>query len=233
MLQKINRTQTKGEQAYQVIKASIIKNELLPGREVSIDSLANSLGISHTPVREAVARLGNDGLIDYEAHKKLKVSQISADDVAQIYEVRKLLEPYAAANVIAGFSADPDLKPMVRRLLEKAVGLCRGVTEPIDYAAYLQIDADLDEIFIRSTDNALFREVYRLVGERSLRVRTYAEAASNSPPVEMMRQVTEEHVSILEALLEANSDIARARVLQHLGNGERRTLNTLRNKLGM
>ena len=93
MLQKINRTQTKGEQAYQVIKASIIKNELLPGREVSIDSLANSLGISHTPVREAVARLGNDGLINYEAHKKLKVSQISADHVSQIYEVRKLLEP--------------------------------------------------------------------------------------------------------------------------------------------
>ncbi len=64
MLPKINKTKTKSEQAYEVIKESIIKNELLPGEEISIDSLASSLGISHTPVREAVARLGNDGLIN-------------------------------------------------------------------------------------------------------------------------------------------------------------------------
>ena len=231
MLPKINKTKTKSEQAYEVIKESIIQNELLPGEEISIDSLANSLGISHTPVREAVARLSNDGLINYEAHKKLRVSKIIPEDVRQIYEVRRLLEPYAATRVIDVAPKDPLLMKDLRRLFEKASHVCGNDKDRIDTKAYLEIDAQIDEIFLRSSGKTLFGEVYNLVEERSLRVRTFAEAVSSDSQAELMRLVTAEHLSILEALIEGNIDIAKVRVLQHLENGEARTLKALQEKL--
>jgi DNA-binding GntR family transcriptional regulator len=231
MLPKINKTKTKSEQAHEVIKESIIKNELLPGEEISIDSLASSLGISHTPVREAVARLSNDGLINYEAHKKLRVSKITPEDVRQIYEVRRLLEPYAATRVIDAAPKDPSMMKDLRRLFAKASQVCNSDHDRIDTKAYLEIDARIDEIFLRSAGQTLFGEVYNLVEERSLRVRTFAEAVSSDSQAELMRLVTAEHLSILEALIEGNIDIAKVRVLQHLKNGEARTLKALQEKL--
>jgi DNA-binding GntR family transcriptional regulator len=231
MLPKINKTKTKSEQAYEVIKESIIKNELLPGEGISIDSLAGSLGISHTPVREAVARLSNDGLINYEAHKKLRVSKIIPEDVRQIYEVRRLLEPYAAIRVIDAAPKDPSMMNDLRRIFEKASQVCNSDNDRIDTQAYLDIDAQIDEIFLRAAGKTLFGEVYNFVEERSLRVRTFAEAVSSDSQAELMRLVTAEHLSILEALIEGNIDIAKVRVLQHLKNGEARTLKALQEKL--
>ena len=232
MLKKIGTTKTKSEQAYQAIKDSIIKNELLPGMEISIGSLADSLGISHTPVREAVARLNADGLVNYEAHKKLSVSKITEEDVSQIYELRRLLEPYAASRVIAALPNDLKLEQRLQKILEKATQILQSDIEHINYRDYLEIDNELDKAFIRSAGKTLLREVLTLVGERSVRIRTFAEAVSNNKQSEMMRLVTEEHLSIIQALLEENTEITKVRVLEHLKNGEARTLNAIRNKLG-
>jgi|GEM_PF-7003504 len=85
--------------------------------------------------------------------------------------------------------------------------------------------------FLRSASKTLFGEVYNLVEERSLRVRTFAEAVSSDSPAELMRLVTSKHLSILEAFIEGNIYIAKVRVLQHLKNGEARTLKALQQKL--
>ena len=149
----------------------------------------------------------------------------------QIYEVRRLLEPYAATRVIDAAPKDPLLMKDLRRLFEKASQVCNSDNDRIDTQSYLDIDARIDEIFLRSAGKTLFGEVYNFVEERSLRVRTFAEAVSSDSQAELMRLVTAEHLSILEALIEGNIDIAKVRVLQHLKNGEARTLKALQEKL--
>lgn len=108
--------ETLSEKAYSAVKDSILKNELLPNQILSIDSLARSLAISRTLVREAVARLSADGLIDYEAHKRSRVPRITEADVRQVYEAQRLLEPYVASMVAANISADAWLRKCLTEL---------------------------------------------------------------------------------------------------------------------
>ena len=93
-MKKLNNigARTLREKAYQSIKESVLTNTFMPGESLSTDLLAESLGISHTPIREAVVRLADEGILDYEPNKKLRVSEITEKDVKQVYEVRRLLE---------------------------------------------------------------------------------------------------------------------------------------------
>ena len=65
------------DRAYNAIKKSILSNEMLPGQSFSIGSLAGELGISETPVREALVKIKAEGFIEYEPHKKPLVAKIT------------------------------------------------------------------------------------------------------------------------------------------------------------
>jgi len=104
------------ERAYNAIKDSILRNELLPGEVLSIDSLAKALGISQTPVREALTKLSADGLLEYERNKGFRVASITEDDVHETYEVRRLLEPYVARLVVNKVPTDPKLRRKLHEL---------------------------------------------------------------------------------------------------------------------
>lgn len=224
---------TLSERAYWIIKDFILKNRLLPGEDLSISSLAESLGISQTPVREALARLSADGLIDYEPHKKLRVATITEEDVFQAYEVRRLLEPYAASLVTRDISRDSNLKESVQKVCEKAREILQNPVDRIDYEDYLSIDLSLHDIFVEAAGKTLFREVFVFVGDHSLRIRTFVEAVSKASPNKMTHTITEEHLQILEALLTHDPDEAQKRVSQHLANGEARTIEVIRKRLSL
>lgn len=230
MLEKIGKTKTKGEQAYEAIKASILTNELLPGRKISIDSLASSLGISHTPVREAVARLSNDGLIVYESHKKPRVSGITADFVRQVYEVRKLLEPHLVGKVIAAIPLFPDFKIFALNLRAKATQILETQSKKIDINLYLEIDLQLNDLLVRPAQNTVLGEVVASVNNRSLRLRSYAElvAAGDLDRCDLMHCITNEHYMIVESLLQEKTTECKRLVRRHLKAGELRTLEAIK-----
>jgi DNA-binding GntR family transcriptional regulator len=226
-------TKTLREQAYEAIKDMILKHDFLPNEGLSISSLAGALGISQTPVREALGRLSADGLIDYEPHKRLRVAAITEEDVRQAYEVRKLLEPYAASLVASSVSTDADLKKNLRTLYEKAKGICETAVDLINFESYLSVDLELNDIFLKVSGHTLFREVLGFVSDRSLRIRTFLEAVYKTSPNNMVHVITKEHLQILEALLKGDPAKAQARVRKHLDNGETRTLKAIKNKLNV
>jgi DNA-binding GntR family transcriptional regulator len=224
-------TRTLHEQAYRKIKKLILQNDFMPGEYLSINSLATALGISHTPVREALARLQTDGLIHYESNRRLRVSDITEEDVSQVYDVRKILEPHAATLVIASLSKDSRLMTTVERLREKAEEISKATPEEIDFEEYLQIDLTLNDIFTEAAGKTLFRDVLTLVENRSLRIRMFAESASKNNSGTMIHGITKEHLEIIDALLERDTAEAKAAVLNHLKNGELRTLKTIKVRL--
>lgn len=227
---KINVSQTKSELAYQAIKDAIISNELLPGEEVSMGSLADYLGISPTPVREAVARLHSDGLIKYEAHKRLTISEITENDIAEIYAVRRLIEPYVAEKAASVLSESSEKMDSIKMLREKAERLAEQKGD-IDYDDYLEIDKKLDQFLLDQIGQGVLFEVYQFVSERSMRARTFSEAASDQKPTSMMRKITLEHLEILDALLARNPKLVREKVHEHLVKGEERTKEAVRGRL--
>jgi DNA-binding GntR family transcriptional regulator len=106
--------------AYATIRADIIAGRHRPGTHLREEQLAGALGVSRTPVREALRRLAAEGLINFLPNQGAFVSSWSAEDLRKIFELRALLESTAAGQA-APRMAEADL----RRLRELAAGMVR------------------------------------------------------------------------------------------------------------
>ena len=95
------------EQAYEQIKERILSNALPPGTQILEQQLADDLGMSRTPVREAAMRLATEGLVEVRPRHGVRVLPISASDMREIYDILTALESAAAeACARRGLSAD-------------------------------------------------------------------------------------------------------------------------------
>jgi DNA-binding GntR family transcriptional regulator len=88
---------TKAEAVYEELRRRILSGALEPAAPLNQEALAPELGVSVTPVREAMRRLEAEGLVQFEAHKTVIVRPLSRDELAEIYDVRLKLDPHAAA----------------------------------------------------------------------------------------------------------------------------------------
>ena len=231
MLEQVT-TETLQEKVYEAIKDSIMRNDLLPGQPLSIDELARSLGVSPTPVREALTRLSGDGLVERARNRTACVAEITEDDVHQTYEVRKLLEPYATSLVAKRLSINPNLEESLREIKEEAEGIQEILATTISltssqYEAYLEIDLRLQEVMLETLGNTLLGKVLCLVASHSLRIRSFVEASARPSKGKMLCNINRDHLAVIKTLLSADSERTQEAVKQHLNNAEERTLQQL------
>ena len=97
---------TKSEAAFQELRARILDGSLEPGATIDQEAVATALGLSITPVREALRRLDSEGLVRVEAHRMVRVASLSAVEVRDLYAVRIRLDPFAAALAAEFATAD-------------------------------------------------------------------------------------------------------------------------------
>ncbi|MGP4020496.1 GntR family transcriptional regulator [Saccharopolyspora sp. 5N708] len=110
---------SKSDVAYVELRELILTGALLPGSRLAQHDLAGSLGMSITPLREAIRRLSSEGLVDLDAHRDARVARMSATEARQLFEVRLSLDP-SAAELAATRRTDDDIAAMrgaVERLL--------------------------------------------------------------------------------------------------------------------
>ena len=82
-------------QVYQHLRESIVRGVLKPGEMYSEHQISLSLGVSKTPVREAMLQLNQEGMIEYYPYRGLRVKEIGEDDLREIFEMRCAIESYA------------------------------------------------------------------------------------------------------------------------------------------
>lgn len=212
--------------AYETISEAIMKHELMPGETLTITSLANKLGISPTPVREAVVLLSNEGILDYEANKRVRVSQIQREDVCEVYEARRLLEGHIARKLAVAVGEKSVLIETLEALKAEIYHLMETKQGAEQYTI---IDLKLHELFLEMVENSVIKELFYMVGNKSLRIRTFLEASNLEKGVseEALQPSAQEHLEIVEALLSVDVDRAVAAVDLHLKNSEERTLNSM------
>src|SRR5579875_3829314 len=129
--------------AYTAVKCMILDQEIAPGTRVAIDVLAEQLGVSQTPVREALARLEGDGLVVREPNGRLYAANILDRPVfEQLYAMRLLLEPEAAA-LAAKTDAAADLVTLRACLATMSPSAAKA--SPADYVAFVTADATFHE----------------------------------------------------------------------------------------
>jgi DNA-binding GntR family transcriptional regulator len=203
------------DQIYEAIQQSIVNNSYKPGEELQIDRLAEEFGVSTTPIREALIRLESSGLVQLIPNKGARVTAFREEDIRDTWEVRKLLEPYAA-----GLTAEQDLSQEIQELNSAFEMLERGSQ---DGNLYIQSDIQLHELLYSHLSNELLKETLHNILQRSMRMRYFAEDVSKMHD-QVVQEVIIEHKRILQALTARDREKTVEAVRRHIENGERRAL---------
>lgn len=193
------------DQAYQVIKEAIISLELEPGERLKESTLAEELGISKTPIREALTRLQHEGLVETIRFKGASVAQIDDHDVEEIFEFRELLEGAAVKRAAIAFSSE-DLQKGEALLEEMRAAYKSG-----DMGCYAKASRDFHVLFIKKFGNQRMLSVLKTFDDQLERVRLTAIRTLGNIPL-----FIEDYAKILEALKAQNPGEAESALLAHL-----------------
>jgi DNA-binding GntR family transcriptional regulator len=144
-----------GEEVYNVLFAQIMSLQIAPGARITIDALARDLGVSPTPVREALGRLEGEGLIHRTHLVGYRAApQLSRRQFDDLYDLRLMLEPYAAAKAAERIS-DEALAELVALGGEMTAD---GQGGPLAYGRFAQLDQRFHDEIARAGGNELVEE---------------------------------------------------------------------------
>lgn len=178
-----------GDTVYRAIRDAILGRRLRPGDSLSVPDLARKLGVSRSPVRDAVLQLVAEGLAWEEPRKGASVARLGADDLDEVHEVRESLEGLAARLCASRISPE-ELSGLMRVLDDQAEAVARG-----DGDAYRETDRRFHEKIARSCGNGrLERFLGALHGQ--MRVALRIAAASR----EHIEKGHREHRAVLDAI---------------------------------
>ena len=116
---------SQAERAYDEIKRRILENDMPAGFQALEQELAESLGMSRTPVREALIRLANEGMVEIRPRHGMRVLPISPDDMREIYEILTSLEATAAEMAATRGVSEEELGALKRAVAEMDEALGR------------------------------------------------------------------------------------------------------------
>lgn len=185
---RLQRTQGFVEEVLRIIRGDIMSLRIPPDTRISIDSYARELGVSQTPIREALSMLEAMGLVTKRHYVGYcSAPQLSRKQLDELYEVRLLLEPYAARR--AAERIDEDMLAMLRRQLVAM----RSETAAESYDRFAQLDSELHDMIAAGSGNDIIQEALsRLHAHFHIfRLRSHSEVA---------REARLEHEALIEAL---------------------------------
>jgi DNA-binding GntR family transcriptional regulator len=180
------------EEAHAFLKEFILSRRFAPGQRLSVDELAARLGISRTPVKDALTRLSAEGLVDIVPRRGTFVSQLTTQDVDEIFDVRELLELYAAKRVLLSGDASvlcTDLAGYIR-----AMDLAIAGDKYVAYDAFMAHDRDFHLSILRASRNRRLVAMYE-----ALNVHIHIARAHYLRQVLGGIQANREHRQILDA----------------------------------
>lgn len=200
----IEKHQTLREKIANSIREAIIKGSLKPGERIAEPDLAEKFGISRTPLREAFRQLESEGFLTTIPRRGAVVSSLTEKDVKEFYEIKSLLEGYAASLATEKIT-DKDLKKMIsiNSQLEK-------LSEDGDVKGFFKIHNDFHDVFWKAAGNEKLYDLLNNVMQQFQRFRI----ASLILPGRMGISVTQ-HKQIIEAFQDKNHELARQLVMEN------------------
>ncbi|MET0467467.1 MAG: GntR family transcriptional regulator [Aeromicrobium sp.] len=196
---------TATDRVFALLRERIVGGELAAGSQHSIYRLSEQLDVSRTPVREAVLRLADLGLVEIERNRGVRIRGVTVADVREVFELRLLLEVPAAAA--AARLADRSLLDD----LAANVAATRAHAQAGRQADFTRVDRDFHALLASAARNPrLEAEVTRL--RDSIQARGVSTFGRSRP----LDEVASEHAPVAEAVAAREPDAAAARMASHL-----------------
>lgn len=208
------RPQGLGDAVYETVLQKLLAVEIKPEERISIDELARKLGVSQTPIREALTRLETQGLITKTHLVGYRAApQLSKEQFEQLYETRVLLEPHVAAKAAA--SIDKNTLNRLEHILDGL--LSADVRDANLLVRTAQVDSEFHRTIAAASGN---RVIARILDAIQVQVQ-FTLLRRRVEPINM-RPATVEHRRILAALRKRDSKSASVLMRQHLAASRER-----------
>ncbi|MDX3073324.1 GntR family transcriptional regulator [Streptomyces sp. NPDC088354] len=193
------------ERVYTHVKRAVLDRSYEGGTLLSEGELAEAVGVSRTPVREALLRLEAEGLLKLYPKKGALVLPVSAQEIADVVETRLLVERHAVLKLEP---VPPWLLSRLQQLLEEQ----RGHAATGDLAAFAMADRSFHAEIVRAAGNRIMSHLYDQLRDRQLRM---GVATMHADPGRIAKNITE-HTEILDALRAGDAGAAAALVERHV-----------------
>ena len=199
---------------FETLRDAIITQVLKPGERLMEIQLADEMGVSRTPVREAIRKLELEGLVIMVPRKGAYVAGVSMKDIHEVYEVRAALE-MLAVSLAAERITDEELDALERQVLRESEAESSEDTDEHTLDNIVYIDTTFHDIIYQAANNQRLVQFLNILQEQLQRFR----AASLSRPGRS-KTALEEHKQIIEALSERNGELAAKLAKEHIDNAE-------------
>lgn len=204
---------------FQTLRQAILRGELEPGERLMEIHLANRLGVSRTPIREAIRKLELEGLVLMIPRRGAEVAEITEKNLRDVLEVRCALEELAVQ--LACDRIDEDGIQNLREAAERF----REVLDSDDITKIAEADVEFHDVIFAATDN---RRLIQLLN--NLREQMYRYRIEYLKKKECYPQLLDEHKAIIEAIAGRDKDMATRITGQHINNQVDTVVGTLRQK---
>ncbi len=193
------------EQVVATIREAILNGKLEPGTLYSVYRMADEIGISRTPVREALLRLADAGMVRFERNRGFRVLRTSVRELQEVFQLRLLLEVPAAYR--AAHLADEELRVKVRKELAAMQSAAIGHDENL----FMAHDRALHELVLAaSQNNKLVNSV------RDLRFITMTLGASTVDRSRTLSDIADEHRPLVDAIENRDPNAAATAMHHHI-----------------
>lgn len=188
---------------YEVLKENILTKRFEPGMQLVEAKLSEMYGISRTPVREALFKLQKEGLVT-KTGKSYHVCKFTKEDISEVYELRKMMDIYAAKKVIREII---DTMPEAEKIIDEAYNGERIETEGIDF---ISADESFHGCIVALTGNSRLIEDYSILRDQMRAFRTIT-----SQKADRRGKAKDYHRKIYEALKNRDVDDVEAAIERH------------------
>jgi DNA-binding GntR family transcriptional regulator len=201
----VKRKVSRVDEAYDRLKSEIRTNSMPPGFQATEPEIALRLGMSRTPIREALIRLDAEGLVELKPRHGARVLPISADDMSEIYGLLISIEPDAAADLAAMGLPETELEPLEQAMHGMEQALAKGDLD--DWAA---ADDRFHLTMLEMSGNARRESFVKRLYDQVHRARIVTLRLRKPP-----EQSTREHRDVLEHIKAGDVEATRRAFRAH------------------
>lgn len=198
------------EVVFRSLREAILSGRLKPGERLMEMHLAQTLGVSRTPVREAIRKLELEGLAIMIPRKGAEVARITKKQLQDVLDVRKALEALAVQLACRHMTKDNIIR------LERAHLRVKEMSEKKDVRAMVKADVHFHEIIYNAADNDKLLQILN-----NLRQQMYRYRLEYLKNVQNHKVIVQEHEMILEAVRTADEERAAGAMRRHIVNQEK------------
>lgn len=205
------------ERVYRRLKKAITTRVFEPGERLNKNVLAEQLGVSYTPIKDAIVRLTAEGLITVKPKVGTFVTPFTREDMLELFQVRLILETGICSEIIQSISKEQ--MDILDENFVRSEEEMKKINADFDYFLYNELDAHFHETLIEASGNKKMLQIYKALNFHTQSARYFYNRYE-----EKTRKGQMQHKEVIDAIKKKDEALLRETLTNHIKEGQARVL---------